>query len=203
MVGKKHLQRFYGNAGEIEAIGDKLGRSFLRLWRQNVGSRDYVAECLLKSVESLAPLKHLDHFDYVETFNCNFVNTDISLHLFVTLCIPLKAETCVNNPHSEKKGQTFKDCDEQPILDFVSITRSTVYITITSIKVLAREEADFRAPPLTQCRNIIRWCSTALNVEQIRPSSRKHPRTAIDEVFDNFPSVKRRRINPAPTNLGV
>ncbi|GBM18639.1 hypothetical protein AVEN_164761-1 [Araneus ventricosus] len=35
------------------------------------------------------------------------------------------------------------------------------------------------------------------------PSSKKRPRTAMDVVFDNFPTAKRRRINPAPTNLGV
>ncbi|GBN67282.1 hypothetical protein AVEN_10403-1 [Araneus ventricosus] len=35
------------------------------------------------------------------------------------------------------------------------------------------------------------------------PNSRKRPSTAMGVIFDNFPSVKRRIINPAPTNLGV
>ncbi|GBM56207.1 hypothetical protein AVEN_47271-1 [Araneus ventricosus] len=35
------------------------------------------------------------------------------------------------------------------------------------------------------------------------PSSWKRPRTAMDVAFDNFPTVKRQRINPVPTNLGV
>ncbi|GBM84683.1 hypothetical protein AVEN_49836-1 [Araneus ventricosus] len=35
------------------------------------------------------------------------------------------------------------------------------------------------------------------------PSSRKRPRTAMNVIFDNFPTVKRRRINTTPTNLGV
>ncbi|GBO26726.1 hypothetical protein AVEN_127691-1 [Araneus ventricosus] len=34
-------------------------------------------------------------------------------------------------------------------------------------------------------------------------SSRKRPRTAMDAVFGNFPSVKRRKIKPIPTNQGV
>ncbi|GBN68187.1 hypothetical protein AVEN_251326-1 [Araneus ventricosus] len=35
------------------------------------------------------------------------------------------------------------------------------------------------------------------------PSSRKRPRTAMSVVFDNFPTVKRRRIDTTPINLGV
>ncbi|GBL67012.1 hypothetical protein AVEN_109443-1 [Araneus ventricosus] len=35
------------------------------------------------------------------------------------------------------------------------------------------------------------------------PSSRKRPRTAMNVIFDNFPAVKRRRIDTTPTNLGI
>ncbi|GBM54580.1 hypothetical protein AVEN_238586-1 [Araneus ventricosus] len=35
------------------------------------------------------------------------------------------------------------------------------------------------------------------------PSSRKHPTTAMNIIFVNFPIVKRRRIDTTPTNLGV